>query len=506
LQAGHIGRIVEVAGRKVRAVVHVVANAIRIDIHSRAATDTAGISVQTAAGSRVIVVASEQIGTVVQRVADAVEVIIRTSDGTLHEHIVKGDGLTVRVRPDRDPDLQCVACGNRILVENGRGEVVKDIEDLCFNPIHDDVTSDEVGILEVSGFLDVHREQDARRGGDVDFTGQPCAIEVAIPDREEVGRTVVVRVEVVCCRSIGDAPFRFRCSGIGRTVPAVAERIVLEVLRVKDARTGALTTEVGFRATGIDIIERQRIAIVTRVSEVDAAAVILRCGGIVVACNGTGTTLDLRVVADAVAIRISGTSAATDTEHVGLVAEAVAVAGRDAGATADTALIDLVAEAVAVAGRDAGAATDAALVELEARCIGRIGIVAGRQIGAVVHIVAEAIAVNVRSTGAAAHAKGVELVAGAVAVARQDAGATADTTFINGAARAIGRIVEVAGRDVGTVVLIVADAVGIDVRAVAAALAAGIDLVAEAVAITDWNAGATTNATFIGEEAGIVEE
>ena len=504
LQAGHIGRIIVVARREVGAVVDIITDTVSVRVRSASTTDSAGVGEQAARSCRVIVVAGEQVGASIQWVADAIIVVIRTTTRSGQEDIIEADGLTIGVGPQREPDLQRVACRNRVIRQDTGCKVIEDVEHLGHDTVKDDVAPDEVRILKVSGFFNVSGEQNVAVSRDVDFAAQPHTVEVGVPAFEEVGAAVVVDVEVVGLVAEGDTPLRIAGSGVRVAIVTIAYGIGLEVLRIDHAGAGALTTEVGLAAIRVDIVERERIAIVTRITEVDAAAIVLRRSGIVVAGNGAGATLDLRIVADTIAIHIGCTSAAALAEYIGLVAEAVAVTGRDAGSTAYATFVNLVAEAIAVAGRDAGAATDATLIELEAGCIDRIGIVAGRQVGAVVDIITDAVTVRISSTGTAADAEGVELIARTVAIAGQDAGTTADTAFVDGAARAIGRVIEVAGRHIGAVVRIVTNAVGIAVGSIATAHATGIDLIAKAIAVTGGDAGSAADAALIGEEASVI--
>ena len=265
-----------------------------------------------------------------------------------------------------------------------------------------------------------------------------------------------------------------------------------------------------------------------------------RAVGHIIKVAGRQVSTIVCVVADTVSVDI-GAATAADTAGIDLVAEAIAVTGRDAATAAHAAFVErgagpiggvievaggvvaavvhgiaqaitigvhtgttavatgvhLVAEAVAVASRNATSAAHSALIGVGTSHVASIIEVAGGEINAVVRIIAHAVAIGIGSTGATADSEGIELVARTVAVARQDAGTSADAALIEGGTRAIGSIVVVAGRHVGTIVLVVADSVGVGVRAVASTDTAGVRLVAEAVAIAGWNSGPTTDATLI---------
>ena len=107
--------------------------------------------------------------------------------------------------------------------------------------------------------------------------------------------------------------------------------------------------------------------------------------------------------------------------------------------------------------RDAASTAHAALVEHSARRIGRIGVVAGADVGAVVHIVTQSVPVSVNSTSAATYAERIGLGSCAVASTVGDAASTAYAARIRIEASRVAGVGEVAGREVGAVVEVIAD-------------------------------------------------
>ena len=234
--------------------------------------------------------------------------------------------------------------------------------------------------------------------------------------------------------------------------------------------------------------------------------------------SATAHTEDVFDIAAAIAVTGRNTTSTTDTTFIqvgtGLIGWIVVVAGRqvravvrivadavqvgvDTASSANPADVQLVAEAIAVAGRDAGSATHATLVERGASPIGRVIVVAGADIAAVVVGIADAVTVGVDS-GSATVTTGVELVAEAIAIAGWNAAAAADAALVECGTGRIGCVIVVAGADIRAVVGVVTDAVPVDVGgAGATAVAEGVELVAAAIAVAGRDACASADTTLI---------
>ena len=258
-----------------------------------------------------------------------------------------------------------------------------------------------------------------------------------------------------------DAPFCFVDGGVGVACPAIVRAQVLESFLVDDLRAHTLAAEIGQRAVGVDIAQRQGIAIVTGVSQEDAGTVIVGCRRVKVARRAILTTGDLGIVANAIFVH---------------VCRAIAIAHAEGIHLAHT-VVHIVANAVFILVCRTGAVADTDGIHLAY---------------AIIHIITDTVPVGIRRTGAATHVDGVKLVSEAVAVSGRDARAVAHAAFIKRA-------------DTG--VDVVADAILISIScAVATADANGINLPAIAIAITSRyvraaafinGAGAIANATGI---------
>ena len=184
------------------------------------------------------------------------------------------------------------------------------------------------------------------------------------------------------------------CAGIvvtGRLVGAARQAVVI---------ANAVAIEVGCAAaaTGTHCVFGIACTIARPFGNVLATAVVDGAGTIAHAASVVVAHAIVHVVAEAVAIGIGCTTATTDAECIELVAGAIAISGSDSSA------------ATVVDG--ARAVADAAVVGLPHAIV-------------VAVVIADAVAIRVLQTGAATHVEGVELVAFAVAISLGKGGAAA---------------------------------------------------------------------------------
>ena len=284
-------------------------------------------------------------------------------------------------------------------------------------------------------------------------------------------------------------------------------------------------------ATHTQSVFNVAIAITFSFRDVGTTTVVNGAGAVALTAHIEGSNTGVHVVTDAVVVRICSTGTTTDVQGVELVAVAIAIAGGNVGASAgiggtgavaDTTGVhrthtgvDIVAHAVhvgiggagsaahaksvvgvacaiTIARRDAASTAHAALVHCGTRAIGRVVVVAGHRVRAVVTVVAEAVTICISRAGAAAHPERVRRVAIAIAVARGDRGTTTVINLAGAVALATG--IEGAHARVD----IVANAVHVSIGCAApTAVSQSVELVAVAVAISSGNAGAATNAAHV---------
>jgi len=543
--AGPVGRVIEVAGGDVAAVVHGIAQAITVGVHAgstavatsvqliaeaiavagrnaASAAYAALIGVGTGHVAGIIEVAGRDIGAVIRIIAHAVAIGIRSTGATTD---AKGVELVARAVAVARQDARTAA--DATLVEGG---------------------TRAIGCIVVVAGRHV--------GTVVLIVAEAVGIDVrAVPATDTAGVRLVAETVAIAGRDAGAAAdaalIELQAGAIGRVGVVAGRQVGAIVLIVADAVTVHVGAGAATVAAGVELVA-EAIAVASRDAGSTANTAFIEertctVGGV---CEVAGRRVGavVGIVADAVRIHVRGAGAATDAEDVlhiavavafagrdsitatdaalinfgaGLVGRVVVVAGRhvgavvrivaqavevniDAASTADAAHIDLVAEAIAVAGRDAGSATHATLVERGASPIGRVIVVAGADIAAVVVGVADAVTIGVDS-GSATVATSVELVAEAVAVAGRDAGSTANAALVELGTSRVGCIIVVAGRHIGTVVGVVADAVSVDVGGAGTTTdTEGVELVAGAIAVTGRDAGTTAHTACIERGAGTV--
>ena len=306
-----------------------------------------------------------------------------------------------------------------------------------------DIVTDAVGIGVCSAVAAAHAQGVELVAAAVTVAGRNVRASAFVHGARPVADAAVIEFANAVVDVVANA-VRIRIGGAGSTAHAESVGLVAVTVAVAGRNVGA--------ATFINLART-----------VAHAAGIQRADAIV------------DVVADAVAVCVSGTIAAAHAEGVGLVAVAVTVSCWNVGTTA---FID-----------GPGTVADAAVIEgTDAR----------------IDVVADAVCIGVGGTVTTTHAQGVQLVAVAVAVTFWDSGAAALVNRAGTAANAAGiqRLagavvvrsvgVVVAGRFVGTAryFVVVAHAISVDVGgAGSAAHAEGIQLVAVAVTISGRDVG-----------------
>ena len=355
--------------------------------------------------------------------------------------------LAIGVVQHRHTELQVRSVGYRGQRKRCGIEVVVEIGQLRGRPVEDELELDEVPRFLVAGLFEGCGHLKVSVSAHIDDPSGPRALEVRIaPLHDRVPRKR--GLEIVGGAAERDAPLGLRGGVVQRSIVSVAEEgLVSEGLLPDDLRTDALTTEVGEGTIGVDVTQRQGIAVITGIPEEYTGTVIVRCRRVVVARRRILATGDFRVVADTVSVKVGRAISVADAEGIILT----------------DAIVDIITDAVCVRVRGTGAVAHTERVILA---------------HAVVHIVADAIGIGICGTAATAHADGVELVAVAITVAGWNARTVAYTALIEGA---------YAGVD------IVTDAVSVAVaRAIAATYADGINDVAVAVAIPGGDVRAST--------------